>query len=186
MDALNHFARNHTLDSDGSKFSVDVPTDLVYYSWQRMLRTLAPLPRAPASVAPRNADTLNMATSRHPPTYPHHTYPTHCRRPRLPRTEIAGDPTTFGPANFLEAMSGVARLVDAFLAVDSGGTYDPALQTVAPMVPDGNTLLHIFGRWLFKGAVLPGEAAYVSGGAWARVGAGAGRGRAQRGNMSSF
>ena len=58
-------------------------------------------------------------------------------------------------------MSGVARLVDAFLAVDSGGTYDPALQAVAPMVPDGNTLLHIFGRWLFKGAVLPGETAYV-------------------------
>ena len=59
-------------------------------------------------------------------------------------------------------MSGTARLVDSFLAVDSGGSYDPAAELPAPMAPDGNTLLHIFGAWLFKGASHPGDSAYAS------------------------
>jgi hypothetical protein len=80
-------------------------------------------------------------------------------------------------------MTGVARLVDTFLAVSGGATElasrppsaaDPLAQAQAqaqvlaskpegalPLTPDGNTLLHIFGPWLFQGAVLPGDAAYA-------------------------
>ncbi|KAJ3448944.1 hypothetical protein M0812_01432 [Anaeramoeba flamelloides] len=55
------------------------------------------------------------------------------------------------PKNFLEAMYGIRNLVNIFLQVGNHTEFnvDPNCPYL-PDAPDGNTILHIFGSWLFQ------------------------------------
>jgi hypothetical protein len=47
------------------------------------------------------------------------------------------------PNNYLEAMRGLGNVIEMFLAL-------PPANSASPKLPDGNTLLHLFGPFLFE------------------------------------
>ncbi|KAI9347302.1 hypothetical protein BDR26DRAFT_855004 [Obelidium mucronatum] len=49
------------------------------------------------------------------------------------------------PENFYVAVKGISRVVDSFLLVGTRREFHPEVTA-----PDGNTLLHMFGPWLFE------------------------------------
>jgi len=51
------------------------------------------------------------------------------------------------PNNYLEAMRGVSTITDCFLAI---GTKPSSSPTLAAKPPDGNTILHVVGPFLFE------------------------------------
>ncbi|KAM3589848.1 hypothetical protein VKS41_000701 [Umbelopsis sp. WA50703] len=55
------------------------------------------------------------------------------------------NPWQLSPGNFALAIMGVGKIVEAFHSVGQPST--PVAESLSP--PDGNTLLHIFGGWLF-------------------------------------
>lgn len=75
--------------------------------------------------------------------------------------QILGNPneTVGDPAIFLAFMNGVEMLVNQYLKI--------GMSTKGKMkrnkAPDGNTILHVFGKWLFEGILLPGREAFDEG-----------------------
>ncbi|KAI8996097.1 hypothetical protein BC832DRAFT_567895 [Gaertneriomyces semiglobifer] len=68
-------------------------------------------------------------------------------------TYMLGDPNTLPPANFEVAIMGVSRIVQEWHMV--GYDAEP-LDEIACGVPDGNTILYMFGGWLFESALKVG------------------------------
>ncbi|KAJ3153889.1 hypothetical protein HDU89_008754 [Geranomyces variabilis] len=60
---------------------------------------------------------------------------------------ILGNPNTLPAPNFELAIQGIGRVIHVWHTI---GADDGPIQHDAPSVPDGNTLLHMFGAWLFE------------------------------------
>lgn len=63
---------------------------------------------------------------------------------------LLAQPADLPPANCLRAVLGIELLLQVFYSV--GQTPDPASAPIEKLFPDGNTLLALFGRWLFDAA----------------------------------
>lgn len=62
------------------------------------------------------------------------------------------------PNIFLAFMNGVEMLVNQFLKIGIGNKK----RRVRNLPPDGNTILHVFGQWLFE-AILGGQDSFDEG-----------------------
>ncbi|KAI8914720.1 hypothetical protein DFJ77DRAFT_31173 [Powellomyces hirtus] len=60
---------------------------------------------------------------------------------------IIGNPNTLPAANFELAIKGIGRVIHVWHTI---GADEGSLQHQVPGVPDGNTLLHMFGGWLYE------------------------------------
>nr|CAG8510797.1 3940_t:CDS:10 [Entrophospora candida] len=67
---------------------------------------------------------------------------------------LVNNPCVLPSPNFSLAISGIARIVDSFLMIGSLNNQRPTIKDTetshAYLTPDGNTILNMFGRWLFQ------------------------------------
>eukprot|EP01094_Clydonella_sp_ATCC50884_P020502 TRINITY_DN4270_c0_g1_i1.p1 TRINITY_DN4270_c0_g1~~TRINITY_DN4270_c0_g1_i1.p1 ORF type:complete len:1309 (-),score=500.74 TRINITY_DN4270_c0_g1_i1:354-4280(-) len=75
--------------------------------------------------------------------------------------QILGNPneTVQDPAIFLAFMNGVEMLVNQYLKIG----MSTKRKSKRNKAPDGNTILHVFGKWLFESILLPGRDAFDEG-----------------------
>lgn len=65
---------------------------------------------------------------------------------------LIAKPADLPPANCLRAVLGIELLLQVFYSV--GQTQDPSSTPIEKFFPDGNTLLSLFGKWLFDAACM--------------------------------
>lgn len=70
---------------------------------------------------------------------------------------LVGSPGDLPPANCLRAILGTEAVLQVFYAVGHPPGQAEYSGPVERQLPDGNTLLALFGRWLFDAATLPGS-----------------------------
>ncbi|XP_067623766.1 ral GTPase-activating protein subunit beta isoform X8 [Eurosta solidaginis] len=128
-------------DEDAQLIPADMTNDCVAQTWYRFLRTIGnPTALCSPHIISKSSHFMQWALThdKGAETYQH---------PCLQAL----------PQIFLKAIKGISNQVDAFLALPSlGFEQRPALAVARPKC---NSILHLFGEWLF-------EAAHIGGDAW--------------------
>ena len=63
---------------------------------------------------------------------------------------LIGNPNALPPRSFLLAMQGIAKLVDCLLSMQTTALSFSFRWITSEHGPEGNTILHMFGPWLFE------------------------------------
>ncbi|CAG8471515.1 1328_t:CDS:2 [Acaulospora colombiana] len=70
---------------------------------------------------------------------------------------LIDNPCLLPPANFSLAIMGIGRVIDAFQSIGQANIQKSAqneIESSFVIIPDGNTILHMFGPWLFQACTM--------------------------------
>ncbi|CAG8721583.1 1054_t:CDS:2, partial [Acaulospora morrowiae] len=70
---------------------------------------------------------------------------------------LIDNPCLLPPVNFSLAILGIGRVIDAFQAIGQSNLQRSAQKDIEnsfAIIPDGNTILHMFGPWLFQACTI--------------------------------
>jgi len=129
--SFTHSLIRHRSHSDDTVHTISCDDQFAFYAWHRMLRTLFIV------VVGLFVYHWCLCSRSRPLTF----------APCV-GVDILGNPnqTITNPAIFLAFMNGVEMLVNQYLKIGISNKK----RKVRNLPPDGNTILHVFGQWLFE------------------------------------